>query len=169
MARTMVEVKYSNFEEIQNKIYNLLQMNGYKNISENNENVWKCGVGFLTAIKYIKIEFAQNNTLIISGWIRPILGNEQDLEGVIGCIPKQQIKTLISQIQSYCNNDNMVVCGYCNYRNNSESKFCRECGKELNVKVYCSTNYSQKKCTNCGTDISHGKAFCRVCGTRVDS
>ena len=65
MARTMVEVKYSNFEEIQNKIYNLLQMNGYKNISENNENVWKCGVGFLTAIKYIKIEFAQNNTLII--------------------------------------------------------------------------------------------------------
>lgn len=104
MARTIVEVKYSNFEETRNKIVNLLQMNGYKNITENNESVWKCGIGFLTAMKYIKIEVAQNMTLVVSGWVRPVLGNEQSLEGFVCCIPKRQVMSVINQIQSYCNN-----------------------------------------------------------------
>lgn len=102
MARTIVEVSYFNFEEMQNKIFKLFQMNGYKNIIENNENVWKCGVGFLTAMKYIKIEFASNNTLIISGWIRPVLGKEQNLEGTVCCVPKRQVMKIINQIQMYC-------------------------------------------------------------------
>lgn len=34
MARTIVEISYSNFDEIQNKIFKLLKTNGYKNITE---------------------------------------------------------------------------------------------------------------------------------------
>lgn len=107
MARTIVEVNYSNFEDTRNKIVNLLQKNGYKNITENNENVWKCGIGFLTAMKYIKIEFAPNMTLVISGWVRPVLGSEQSLDGVVCCIPKRQVMSVINQIQAYCNNESI--------------------------------------------------------------
>ncbi len=171
-GRTIFNFSCSNFEEIQNKIFNVLYMKGYKNINENNESVWQCGTGFWVAKKYIKIEYAANNTLIISGWIRTSLGNDQNLDGFIACVPKRQVKDVINEIQSYCNNDNFVdgnvaVCGYCNYSNDSESKFCMGCGKELNVKVYCSTNYSQEKCTNCGANINAGQPFCAICGTKA--
>ena len=100
MARTTIKANYSNFNGLQNRLSHLLQSKGYKNINENNENVWKCGIGFLTAIKYIKIEFAGNNTLLISGWIRPAFGSEQDLTGIVGAIPKKQVMTVIGEIQA---------------------------------------------------------------------
>lgn len=100
MARTTISVKYSNSDGLMNSLSSLLQSKGYKNITENNENVWKCGVGFLTAMKYIKIEFSENNTLLISGWIRPIAGSEQDLNGVVAVIPKKQVMNVINEMQS---------------------------------------------------------------------
>lgn len=100
MARTIIKTNYTNFDGLQNRLSNLLQQKGYKNINENNENVWKCGVGFWTAMKYIKIEFAENNTLVISGWIRPMAGNEQDLNGVVCILPKKQVMNVIKEIQS---------------------------------------------------------------------
>lgn len=99
MARTTIKTKYTNFDGLQDRLSFLLQQRGYNNISENNENVWKCGVGFLTAMKYIKIEFAENNTLLISGWVRPSLGSEQDLNGVVCAIPKKQVMNVIKELQ----------------------------------------------------------------------
>ena len=99
MARTIITTKYTTFEGLQDRLFSLLQSKGYKNITENNENVWKCGVGFWTAIKYIKIEFAENNTLLISGWIRPMAGSEQDLNGIIGALPKKQVINVIRELQ----------------------------------------------------------------------
>lgn len=99
MARTTIKVTYTNFDGLQNNLSALLKSKGYKNISENNENVWKCGIGFLTAIKYIKFEFAENNTIIISGWIRPAFGNEQDLEGFVGALPKKQVMNVIQKMK----------------------------------------------------------------------
>lgn len=100
MARTTIKVNYSSFDGLQNRLSSLLQSKGYKNIDEKNENVWKCGVGFLTAIKYIKIEFAGNNTLLISGWIRPLIGSEQDLNGIVAVIPKKQVMNVIKEMQA---------------------------------------------------------------------
>ena len=100
MARTVIKMNYTNADGLMNRISNVLTTSGYKNINENNENVWKCGVGFWTAMKYIKIEFAQENTLIVSGWIRSVGGNDQDLNGFVGALPKKQVMNIIKQIQS---------------------------------------------------------------------
>lgn len=100
--RTTVRIPYTNLEEVQTKVPELLMNKGYKSITERGENVWKCGVGLLTAIKYIKIEYAENNTLLVSGWIRAVGGNEQDLSGKFVCVvPKKQVRKVITEIQSF--------------------------------------------------------------------
>ena len=91
----------SHIEETQRKVSDFLRKKGYKSITEHGENVWKCGVGFLTAMKYIKIEFEGNNTMLISGWVRVICGNEQDLKGAFVCVvPKKQVLDVITELQS---------------------------------------------------------------------
>ena len=100
MSRTTIEVKCNNPTESYNRIGKVLESHNYKNISENNENVWKNGVGFLTAMKYIKVEVASNNTIVVSGWIRAVAGSEQDLNGFVGAIPKKQVMDVIKEIQS---------------------------------------------------------------------
>lgn len=100
MARTTIQAQYTNFDGLQVRLSALLQSKGYKNITENNENVWKCGVGFLTAMKYIKIEFAENHTLLISGWVRVVAGGEQNLTGLVAALPKKQVMNVIKEIQA---------------------------------------------------------------------
>ncbi len=51
-------------------------------------------------MKYIKIEFAEDNTLVISGWIRSMAGNEQDLNDVVCILPKKQVMNVIKEMQS---------------------------------------------------------------------
>ena len=99
IARTTIQVNYTNQEDTLRSVSNLLQKRGYKNITKNNENIWKCGVGFWTAIKYIKIDIAGNNTMLVSGWIRPLGGGEQNLEGVLCIIPKKQVQGVMHEIQ----------------------------------------------------------------------
>ncbi len=99
IARTTIQVSYTNPEETQRSVSELLRKKGYKNIIKNNESIWKCGVGFLTAIKYIKIEFTENNTMLISGWIRPLGGSEQNLDGVVCIIPKKQVQSVVNELQ----------------------------------------------------------------------
>lgn len=101
IKRTTVKAACSHIEETQRKVSELLRKKGYKSITEHGENVWKCGVGFLTAMKYIKIEFEGNNTMLISGWVRVICGNEQDLKGAFVCVvPKKQVLDVITELQS---------------------------------------------------------------------
>ena len=100
MARSTFTLKYTSFEGLYDRIAVLLMSKGYKNITENNENVWKCGIGFWTAMKYIKLEFAPNNTLVVSGWIRAVIGSEMDLNGMAGGLPKKQVLNVIREIQN---------------------------------------------------------------------
>ncbi len=100
MARTIVKITYTDLATSTEKIYGILRSHRYKNITENGEDVWKCGVGFWTAMKYIKVEISSDNTLIISGWIRPMGGGEQNLEGFIAALPKNQVLKVIKEIQS---------------------------------------------------------------------
>ena len=102
VKRTTVRVKYTDSKEMQNRVSVLLGRKGYKIIDEHGEKVWKCGVGFWTAMKYIKIEFVENNTMLVSGWIRTIGGNEQDLSGAFVCVvPKKQVLDVLTEIQSF--------------------------------------------------------------------
>ncbi len=100
MARTTITTTYSDFQQTNAQIQRILSSHNYKQIDENGEQVWKCGVGFWTAMKYVKIEFGENNALLISGWIRPVLGSEQDLKGVVGALPKKQVLNVIQELQN---------------------------------------------------------------------
>ena len=101
MARTTIKIKYTDPKQANQTIERILSSHNYKHICENGENVWKCGVGFWTAMKYIKIEFADNNTVLVSGWIRAVAGSEQDLNGFAGGLPKKQIMNVIQELQQY--------------------------------------------------------------------
>ncbi len=97
MARTTLKLPYRDFNDLQTRLPRLLQKNGYKNVTEKNENVWKSG-SVMTALKYIKIEYSENNTIQISGWVN-VFCSEQDLTGALGMIYKQQVMKVIKEIQ----------------------------------------------------------------------
>lgn len=92
-------MKYTDARQTNQTIERILRSRNYKYICENGENVWKCGVGFWTAMKYIKVEFWDNNTLAISGWIRAVAGSEQDLQGFVAGLPKKQVMNVIEELQ----------------------------------------------------------------------
>ncbi len=99
MSRTTIKIPVKDLENANRKITRILSSHNYNNIVENNEKVWKCGVGFLTAMKYIKVDFS-DNAVEISGWIRPMGGKEQDLKGFVGGLPKKQVMNVIKEIQT---------------------------------------------------------------------
>lgn len=99
MPRTTVIISCKNREISNQIISDVLRHNNYNAVTENNENVWKCDKGFCAVIKYIKTEFANNNTLHISGWIKPSGGAEQALNGLIYCLSKKQVLRTINKIK----------------------------------------------------------------------
>lgn len=99
MPRTTIQVNCGEVSRANAIAASILSSNKYIQVNENGENVWKCGKGFLTAMKYIKLEFSGEHTLLISGWIRSVGGGEQDLSGVVGAIPKKQILNVMQKIQ----------------------------------------------------------------------
>lgn len=100
MSRTVINIKCDDLQNANMVAENILTANKYQKISENSETVWKSGMGLLTAIKYIKIEFTDGNTMSISGWIRPMASGEQDLTGAFAAMPKKQVMNVIRKIQS---------------------------------------------------------------------
>lgn len=98
MSRSCFSFNYTSFEKTKKIIETELKNSGYSNKNENGENVWKCGTGILTAMKYIKIEFSENQEVKIYGWIRPMASSEQNLEGIIGALPKKQVLNVIKKI-----------------------------------------------------------------------
>lgn len=104
MARTTIKIQYTiPFDKVESIIKNILLQEGYKEINLNNETVWKKGNGLITAMQYIKLEF-DNNFISVSGWIQTgignIGGNEMDLNGIIGAVPKKSVLKVISKIQN---------------------------------------------------------------------
>ena len=67
----------------------------------------------------------------------------------------------------------MKHCPKCNYPNDDENKFCRECGTKLgSLKNYCPNcdrifNYGEKFCVECGTKlIAKSQSHIRITPTR---
>ena len=103
MARTIINLPLRNsVDESYNTTVNILQANGFKEVSYNGETVWKKGTGLLTAMQFIKIDFSSNE-FTISAWVQAGLGsvggNEMDLTGVVAAIPKKQLLNVIEQIK----------------------------------------------------------------------
>ena len=92
----------NNYESY-NTAVNILQANGFKEVSYNGETVWKKGTGLLTAMQYIKIEFT-DTTLVVSGWVQAgvgsVGGNEMALNGIVAAVPKKSVMKVIEQIKA---------------------------------------------------------------------
>ena len=71
MARTIINLPLRNsVDESYNTAVNILQANGFKEVSYNGETVWKKGTGLLTAMQYIKIEFTDGATYIFEMYMQ---------------------------------------------------------------------------------------------------
>ena len=100
MARTIINLPLRNsVDESYNTAVNILQANGFKEVSYNGETVWKKGTGLLTAMQYIKIEFT-DSTLVVSGWVQAGVGNEMALNGIVAAVPKKSVMKVIEQIKA---------------------------------------------------------------------
>ncbi len=98
-SRTKFEVKVENSKKTSEFIVSYLNNNGYYLVNEKDEDVYKKGVGFWTAMKYIKVEVVDAENINLYGFIRPAFGNEQDLSGFVACIPKKQVSDVICKLK----------------------------------------------------------------------
>ena len=104
MSRTIKKVKFlGNEKELDERLRNVLIAEDYKEIDYNREVVWKKGLGLVTAMQYIKLEY-KDGEVIISGWIQMGVGSaggkEQELSGVFAKIPKKSVLKTIEKIES---------------------------------------------------------------------
>lgn len=99
MSRTTYIVPYTNAAICEKNIKSILMQERYENIFENGESVWKCGYGNWAAIKYIKYEFVNRNTMHIIGWVKSDVGGELNLDGILGGLPKKQVRAVISRVK----------------------------------------------------------------------
>lgn len=103
MSRTVVNIPITqDVNQLHEKIRQILITDGYNETNyKNNEIVWKKGVGFFTAMHFIKLDY-QANVLYVSGWICSGIGSftfgEHALNGFYGVIPKKSVQGTIDKI-----------------------------------------------------------------------
>lgn len=104
MARTTIKTSYTcSYDEAQRKISSVLSQKGFKITTiKTGEKVWKKGTGLMTAMQFVKIDFAQNE-FIMSAWVQmgigSVGGKEMDLTGVVGAIPKKHLMKVLEEIK----------------------------------------------------------------------
>lgn len=103
MSRTTIQVKYDlTHQEASKRIESVLSARGFTPIDYNSEHVWKKGVGLLTAMQYIKIEYSLGGAAI-SAWVQAGLGSiggsEMDLTGFVAALPKKMLTAVLEEIQ----------------------------------------------------------------------
>ncbi len=100
MSRSTYVVSYTDAGVSERNIKSILAQEGYEYLLENSEYVWKCGNGTWAAIKHIKYEFVDATTLHIVGWVKSDVGGELNLDGILGGLPKKQVRAVISRIKA---------------------------------------------------------------------
>ncbi len=78
------------------------------------------------------------------------------------CILLALLLTLISCGESHANykdeDDDTVICPYCDEENDEGDKYCSDCGKSLSKVIVCSA---------CKTENSYKKKYCKECGASL--
>ena len=100
MARTTYVFKYTDAAVTENNIQRILAEEKYGLFFENGENIWKCGTGVLSSIKYVKYEFISSDTIHITGWIRSDMGGEFNLDGYLLGHHKKKVRDVIDRISA---------------------------------------------------------------------
>ena len=103
MSRTLSKKAYTmDKTELKNQIEDFLTSEGFSLIEYQGEpNVWEKGIGMATAREYIKVDI-QDKNVELSGWIHAGISNsgkrEKDLDGVVGSIPKKEVRKRMEKI-----------------------------------------------------------------------
>ncbi len=89
-------------QQVNNIFASYLTSEGFEPKTIDGENIWKKGVGLLTAPQCIKLSY-QNNVYILEAWLKfailpGVYVSEMDLDGFIGCIPKSILKSKVDYI-----------------------------------------------------------------------
>jgi len=100
MARTTYVFSYTDAAATEASIKKILTEEKYELVFEKGEQVWKCGNGVFTSIKYIKYEFIDQSTLHITGWVRSDLGGEFSLDGYLVGYHKKKVREVINRIKA---------------------------------------------------------------------
>ena len=56
-----------------------------------------------------------------------------------------------------------IICSYCNTKNDTTSKYCKKCGKELSISI------NKTICQYCHTENDQDADFCKKCGKSLKS
>ena len=110
MSRTVINLICNKPEKSEIVIKKILKQYNYELKEKNGEEYYQCGVGILTAPKFIKYSFDGNN-LRLEGWVRAFaFGGESDLNGFLAAVPKKSCKKTLEDIQNnmkgvHVNND----------------------------------------------------------------
>ena len=105
MARTTLEIAYhSDFDQAEKTISRILTSNGFnQTTSKSGENVWKKGSGLMTAMQFIKTDFATDK-VIFSAWVQvgigSVGGEEMDLTGFAAGFPKKQLMKVLQVLKA---------------------------------------------------------------------
>lgn len=105
MARTVITCPFRcSFDEAEKKIAAILAQHNFSKVTlKTGESVWKKGVGLLTAMQFVKVEYSQAQ-ITLSAWVQSGVGNiggkEMELKGAVAAIPKKQLLKVIEEIKN---------------------------------------------------------------------
>lgn len=104
MARTTIQIPYTcSFDDAQSRVERILTLRGFhQQALVTGETVWKHGLGLMTAMKYVKVEYGEK-MVTLSAWVQvgigSIGGGEMALTGITAALPKKQLMKVLEEIQ----------------------------------------------------------------------
>ena len=100
MSRTVIQLTCDNPKDSETVIQNILRQYNYELKEKDGEEFYQCGVGALTAPKFIKYTF-NGNQLTLEGWVRAFaFGGESELKGFMAGVPKRSCRKTLDDIQN---------------------------------------------------------------------
>ena len=79
-----------------------MQSEGFEFIQQNGEQLWKKGVGLLTAPQYAKLSVANDGSYVLEAWLKlailpGVYVGEMGTKGFFGAFPKQMLKARVDR------------------------------------------------------------------------
>lgn len=105
MSRTVIQLKCENPDESEEIIQNILKSHKYELTDYDGEVVYKKGIGYAVAPKYIKYTF-EGNKLTLEAWVASFgspVGDEDSLDGFVAKHPKKSCRKVLDEIQNSLN------------------------------------------------------------------
>jgi len=104
MPRTCERFAHTaNIDTVKSSVESFLASEGFSQKDYKGEQVWKKGTGLATAMQYMKIEYAENE-VVVYAWIQmgvgDIGGKEHELKGIVGAIPKKNLRSRVDKLGS---------------------------------------------------------------------